>query len=195
MKRLARLLIGTALLCLAVVLSLAALSPERVHAPGQNQVPTTIVVEQTTEQPEWYRYQVFVTNYGTKYHRQGCHYLRQSCYSIALINAINGGYTACSYCHPPLPEASGEGQKRENGSALLPFSLFSPLQEPRFDAVRQYLRGYILTQTQNSVTISLNKKGVRYCNENYNAPPERTQRNWQSIWQQAQRQKLRHLSS
>lgn len=104
MKRLARPLISTAVLCLAVVLSLAALSPELVHAPGQNQVPTTIVVEQTTEQPEWYRYQVFVTNYGTKYHRAGCHYLRQSCYSIALINAINGGYEPCSFCHPPLPE-------------------------------------------------------------------------------------------
>ena len=109
MKQLARLLIGTALLCSAVVLSLAALSCNDVHAPRQNQVPTTIVVEQTTEQPEWHRYEVFVTNYGTKYHRAGCHYLRQSCYSIALINAINGGYTACSYCHPPLPEASGEG--------------------------------------------------------------------------------------
>lgn len=98
------LLIGLMLCIVSAVLVVAAHFLPRELVPE----PTTIVVEQTT-QPEWYYYEVFVTNYGEKYHRAGCHYLSQSCNSIALINAINRGYTACSYCHPPLPDYSGEG--------------------------------------------------------------------------------------
>ena len=41
---------------------------------------------------------VYITDTGEKYHRWGCQYLRQSCYSISLQNALSQGYTACSRC-------------------------------------------------------------------------------------------------
>ena len=41
---------------------------------------------------------VYVTATGSKYHRSGCSYLRQSCYSISLNDAKAQGYTACSRC-------------------------------------------------------------------------------------------------
>lgn len=45
-------------------------------------------------------YTVYITATGSKYHRWGCQYLRSSCYSISLTDAIASGYTACSVCSP-----------------------------------------------------------------------------------------------
>ncbi|MCL6548970.1 MAG: hypothetical protein K6T30_08675 [Alicyclobacillus sp.] len=44
---------------------------------------------------------VYVTNTGTKYHREGCRYLSQSCIPISLADAKARGYTPCSVCNPP----------------------------------------------------------------------------------------------
>lgn len=41
---------------------------------------------------------VYITETGSKYHRYGCQYLWNSCYSISKKNAIAQGYTACSRC-------------------------------------------------------------------------------------------------
>lgn len=41
---------------------------------------------------------VYVTRTGSKYHRAGCQYLRQSQIAISLSNAKAQGYTACSRC-------------------------------------------------------------------------------------------------
>ncbi len=41
---------------------------------------------------------VYVTNTGTKYHRYGCQYLRQSCIEKTLSEAQAEGYGACSVC-------------------------------------------------------------------------------------------------
>lgn len=41
---------------------------------------------------------VYITNTGTKYHRAGCQYLRQSQIAISLSDAKAQGYTACSRC-------------------------------------------------------------------------------------------------
>lgn len=41
---------------------------------------------------------VYITNTGSKYHRYGCQYLRQSCIAISLSSAKAQGYTACSKC-------------------------------------------------------------------------------------------------
>lgn len=49
---------------------------------------------------------VYVTNTGEKYHSYGCQYLRQSCNSISLSNAVSAGYTRCSRCSPPYLDAS-----------------------------------------------------------------------------------------
>jgi predicted nuclease with TOPRIM domain len=42
---------------------------------------------------------VYVTNTGSKYHKSGCQYLRQSCIAISLSNATSQGYTPCSKCY------------------------------------------------------------------------------------------------
>lgn len=41
---------------------------------------------------------VYITRTGSKYHRAGCQYLRQSKIAINLSDAKNQGYTACSVC-------------------------------------------------------------------------------------------------
>ena len=41
---------------------------------------------------------VYITDTGSKYHRYGCQYLRQSCHSISLSDAEAQGYEACSVC-------------------------------------------------------------------------------------------------
>lgn len=45
-------------------------------------------------------YTVYVTNTGSKYHRSGCSYLRQSSNSIDKNSAVSKGYTPCSRCNP-----------------------------------------------------------------------------------------------
>lgn len=44
---------------------------------------------------------VYVTETGSKYHRESCPYLRSSKVPIALSEAIENGYEPCSRCDPP----------------------------------------------------------------------------------------------
>ena len=44
---------------------------------------------------------VYITRTGSKYHLDGCRYLRQSKIPIALSAAIARGYGPCSVCRPP----------------------------------------------------------------------------------------------
>ena len=48
---------------------------------------------------------VYVTRTGSKYHTYSCRYLSESCIEITLSAAVNGGYTPCKVCHPPLLSA------------------------------------------------------------------------------------------
>lgn len=43
---------------------------------------------------------VYITDTGSKYHRDGCRYLSRSKHAIALSNAQSAGYDACSVCRP-----------------------------------------------------------------------------------------------
>ncbi|MCD7843098.1 MAG: Ig-like domain-containing protein [Clostridiales bacterium] len=43
---------------------------------------------------------VYITETGTKYHRDGCRYLSSSKISISRSKAVAQGYTACSVCNP-----------------------------------------------------------------------------------------------
>jgi len=43
---------------------------------------------------------VYVTNTGTKYHRDGCSYLKSKI-QMNLTDAVNNGYEPCSRCNPP----------------------------------------------------------------------------------------------
>lgn len=48
---------------------------------------------------------VYVTRTGSKYHTYSCRYLSESCIEVTLSAAVNGGYTPCKVCHPPLLSA------------------------------------------------------------------------------------------
>lgn len=52
-------------------------------------------------QPQTVSATVYVTDTGSKYHRSGCQYLRQSSNAISLDDAKAFGYTPCSKCSPP----------------------------------------------------------------------------------------------
>ncbi|WP_103135165.1 thermonuclease family protein [Mesotoga sp. B105.6.4] len=43
---------------------------------------------------------VYITDTGTKYHRDGCRYLSESVVAIRLSEAIRRGYEPCSVCKP-----------------------------------------------------------------------------------------------
>lgn len=43
---------------------------------------------------------VYVTKTGTKYHKETCHYLRNSKKEITYEKAIELGFDACSVCKP-----------------------------------------------------------------------------------------------
>lgn len=55
----------------------------------------------TTSSTDTQSITVYVTNTGSKYHMNGCQYLRQSQNAISLSSAKAAGYTPCSRCHPP----------------------------------------------------------------------------------------------
>ena len=67
------------------------------YADGQNSVSTY----STYTEPSYSDTTVYITATGEKYHRWGCQYLSQSCYSISLSDAQSRGYTPCSRCDPP----------------------------------------------------------------------------------------------
>lgn len=43
---------------------------------------------------------VYITNTGSKYHRDGCSTLSKSCIPISRSDAISAGYDPCGICHP-----------------------------------------------------------------------------------------------
>ena len=62
--------------------------------------PTT--VQPSTSQSKDNEYTVYITNTGSKYHRDGCRYLSRSKIAISKSDAISEGYTPCSVCNPWL---------------------------------------------------------------------------------------------
>ncbi|WP_027399174.1 hypothetical protein [Anaerovorax odorimutans] len=69
------------------------------EAPAESQKTEDIVKEGST-QSQNNELTVYITKTGSKYHRDGCRYLRQSKISISKSEAINQGYTPCSVCNP-----------------------------------------------------------------------------------------------
>jgi micrococcal nuclease len=53
---------------------------------------------------------VYVTNSGTKYHRDGCSSLRRSKIAVTLADAIDSGYAPCGICRPPVSSGGTGGQ-------------------------------------------------------------------------------------
>lgn len=72
----------------------------KAHAePSTNQSEETST--QTSSTSEQQTITVYITDYGSKYHRQGCQYLWDSSNAVTLSNAKAWGYTPCSVCDPP----------------------------------------------------------------------------------------------
>jgi micrococcal nuclease len=44
---------------------------------------------------------VYITSSGTKYHREGCIYLKDNKIAVRLSEAKRRGYTPCGVCNPP----------------------------------------------------------------------------------------------
>ena len=61
---------------------------------------------------------IFVTATGGSYHLAGCRFLSQSRIEITGADAVRGGYTPCSVCRPPNPEALFTGDLSQNTSPL-----------------------------------------------------------------------------
>jgi hypothetical protein len=45
---------------------------------------------------------VYITRTGTRYHRGGCQYLRQSSIPVSLEEAVRRGEIPCKRCNPPI---------------------------------------------------------------------------------------------
>jgi len=68
--------------------------------PTQTQIPTQTLVPTPTEP---YGSGIFITETGTKYHRDGCRYLSQSKIEKTCSWVVANGYTPCSICKPVCP--------------------------------------------------------------------------------------------
>ncbi|MDR0722182.1 MAG: thermonuclease family protein [Treponema sp.] len=50
---------------------------------------------------------VYVTNSGSKYHREDCTSLSRSKIAVSLEDALKSGYEACAVCKPPIAAQAG----------------------------------------------------------------------------------------
>lgn len=72
----------------------------KAHAePSTNQSEETSTKTFSTSEQQTIT--VYITDYGSKYHRQGCQYLWDSSNAVTLSNAKAWGYSPCSVCDPP----------------------------------------------------------------------------------------------
>lgn len=82
-------------------------SSQKQQAPPSSAVSkapaksSSAVVAPTTGTNDNQSVTVYITDTGTKYHRDGCQYLKKSQIAISLKEAKAEGYTPCSRCHPP----------------------------------------------------------------------------------------------
>jgi len=74
----------------------------RIESARQSSSPSTAEIlskyglSESVQQPTTQT--VYITDSGTKYHRDGCQYLRNSKMPISLSTAKERGYTPCSKC-------------------------------------------------------------------------------------------------
>ena len=66
-----------------------------IIAPSDTYTPNSKLEQSNNEV-----YMVYITDSGTKYHRQSCQYLAHSAYCVAISYAQDHGYEPCSRCNP-----------------------------------------------------------------------------------------------
>ena len=95
------LIIGIAIFAVIVSLVVSVIA---MNTGSSNRNSTTIsatsVTVQPTRRPNIKSVIVYVTDTGTKYHREGCSYL-QSKNKLTLKEALDMGYEPCKRCNPP----------------------------------------------------------------------------------------------
>ena len=87
----------------ALLVLLLALIPLAGPPTGQqlDRSGWTLQTAAAAQEPDNKDVTVYVTRKGTKYHREGCRYLRGGGMPLSLVEAAKR-YTACSVCNPPL---------------------------------------------------------------------------------------------
>lgn len=76
----------------------------------------TAVVLTSTAHADLEDITVYVTEFGTKYHREDCSYLENAdCRAMTLDVAVRKGYTACSRCRPNPSDDESKEPRGENG--------------------------------------------------------------------------------
>jgi competence protein ComEC len=71
-------------------------SPVQAIPEPEVVAPTPVEPEPSSDYTE-----VYITDTGDKYHRDGCRYLRNSKIPIGLSDALARGYAPCKVCNPP----------------------------------------------------------------------------------------------
>lgn len=77
----------------------AAEEAARARAEAEAQAEAERLAQQ--QEAERAEQTVYITDTGSKYHRAGCRYLRESSHAITLSNAKSQGYEPCKVCDPP----------------------------------------------------------------------------------------------
>lgn len=98
MKRGPALLLSAALIVWAGSCMAGPLEPS--EPPRETAAAATAEPVRTPEPEEEAVILVYVTRSGSKYHAEGCQYLRSSCIPMELDEAKER-YEPCSKCHPP----------------------------------------------------------------------------------------------
>ncbi|MHB9292608.1 putative micrococcal nuclease [Hollandina sp. SP2] len=88
---------------------------------------------------------VYVTNSGSKYHRETCTSLSRSKIAVSLEDAIKSGYEACAVCKPPVASPRGESPAK---TSLPPKSLYrinkTPLTESSQGEIARMVLGEVV---------------------------------------------------
>ncbi|WP_312355238.1 hypothetical protein [Aminipila sp.] len=85
---------------LAELQSAERLEEAETQATLEAQATIKAQQEENTKESQTNEYTVYITKTGSKYHKDGCRYLKQSQISISESAAINQGYSPCSICNP-----------------------------------------------------------------------------------------------
>jgi competence protein ComEC len=112
--------------------------------------PTTLTPEVSTEQGQ--TSEVYVTETGKKYHRDGCKYLSKSQIPISLADAMRS-YDPCSVCKPPQSAVQSTTTTTPTTTTSPATTTTQPSPKPSTEPAQ--------TQTQ-SVTVYVTKTGAKY---------------------------------
>ena len=98
-------------LFIVIILLFSSCNNNNRSAVTQNQIEKLVQMSETTDSEsetgstddtaeETQNYTVYITEWGSKYHRENCRYLNQSCIPVNINELDTKKYTPCSLCEP-----------------------------------------------------------------------------------------------